>query len=125
MVLAATVGLAFAAGGSAPGQKSPPPEPHLLIVHDAPPERSALDRSGHRVVADYGGFMLVEATGDAADRLRDAGADERDDLREVATARGRQDAALRPPAQAKSGRLRATRGGSGLALVQFVGPVKD
>ena len=73
------------------------------------------------MVARYEDFSLVEATGDDVDRLRNAGAGKRDDMRDVLLAGGQVDPAQRPSLAAKD----APDRGEALVLVQFVGPVKN
>jgi hypothetical protein len=74
------------------------------------------------VVARYDAFTLVEAAGDDAERLRRAGADLRDDMRELKLGRREIDPARdRAPLPSKHSALRAP----GPAVVQFVGPIKD
>jgi subtilisin-like proprotein convertase family protein len=95
---------------------------HLLVVPITPEGESALERSDARAIARYPAFTLVEAAGDDAEHLRQAGADRRDDMREVRLGERDVDPARRRSLAAKGiprrGRAR------GLALVQFVGPVK-
>ena len=106
--------------------QEPPPQSerlsHLLVVPDTPESNAALAGGDARVVARYGSFSLVEAAGPDEGRLRRAGADRRDDMRTVRTAAGEVD-----PATERLGL--AAKGGPELdevlALVQFVGPVKD
>ena len=62
---------------------SPGTGPHLFSVPSDGPAAAALARTQARVVARYAAFTLVEAEGDDATRLRRAGADQRDDMREV------------------------------------------
>ena len=66
---------------------APPPgadrSPHLLVVPNSAEGQAALARSDARVVARYGEFTLAEAVGADDARLREAGADRRDDMREV------------------------------------------
>jgi subtilisin-like proprotein convertase family protein/subtilisin family serine protease len=119
VILAALVG-----GTLADAQPQTPlaESPHLLVVPDTPEGEAALARSDARVVARYGTFSLVEAAGSDEVRLRRAGADRRDDMRRVRTAAGDVDPATeRPALAAKEGPERDEV----LALVQFVGPVKD
>ena len=73
------------------------------------------------MVAHYEDFSLVEATGNDVDRLRNAGAGKRDDMRDVVLAGGQVDPAQRPSLAAKD----APDRGEALVLVQFVGPVKE
>ena len=90
---------------------------HLYLVPDTPEGAVATEVANARVLARYESFSLVSADGSAHEALRLAGADRRDDMRSVGTAAG----ALDPP------RRRSLAAGSSetLALVQFVGPVKD
>ena len=84
--------------------------------------QAALTRGDARVVARYGEFTLAEAVGEDDARLREAGADRRDDMREV----GLPDAEVDPLADRASLAAKAAPDrGEVLALVQFVGPVKD
>jgi hypothetical protein len=92
-----------------------------MVVPDSARGELALARADARVVARYEDFALVEATGDDVDRLRNAGAGRRDDMREVVLASGRVDPAQRPSLAAKDAPERS----EALVLVQFVGPVKE
>ena len=92
-----------------------------MVVPDSARGELALARADARVVARYDDFSLVEATGDDVDRLRNAGAGRRDDMREVVLASGRVDPAQRPSLAAKDAPERS----EALVLVQFVGPVKE
>jgi subtilisin family serine protease len=74
------------------------------------------------VIARYGAFTLVEAAGNDAERLRRAGADLRDDMREVRLGRREIDPTRERVPLATHGRA---PGAPGLAVVQFVGPIKD
>ncbi|HET8821756.1 MAG TPA: S8 family serine peptidase, partial [Thermoleophilaceae bacterium] len=97
-------------------------DPHVLVVPDTAGATSALADSPARVIARYESFTLVEASGDDALRLVRAGADVRDDMHSVRLRGRRVDPAReRPPLVGRERRPRAT----GLALVQFAGPVKD
>ena len=79
-----------------------------------------MTRSDPRVIARYDAFTLVEAAGDDAGRLRRAGADLRDDMRELRVGRAEIDPARdRVPLRALARRKPV------LAVVQFVGPIKD
>ena len=122
MVVAALVGGTLA---DAQPQEPPPPAErlsHLLVVPDTPEGKAALAGSDARMVARYGSFSLVEAAGRDEGRLRRAGADRRDDMRTVRTAAGDVDPATeRLALAAKEG----PEPDEVLALVQFVGPVKD
>jgi subtilisin-like proprotein convertase family protein len=91
------------------------------VVPDSARGELALARADARVVARYEDFSLVEATGDDVDRLRDAGAGSRDDMREVVLAGGRFDPVRRPSLAAKDAPERS----EALVLVQFAGPVKE
>ena len=112
------------------GGGSPPPDrsPHLLVVPTTATGRAALSVSAARTVAGYKAFTLVEATGDDVAALQRAGASVRDDMREVKIGSRSVDPAVeRPSLMDKTGaNLRtAGKGGSGLAVVQYVGPLKD
>jgi len=112
------------AGGTLAGAQSPPADDrlHLLLVPHDPEGDAAIARSDARVVARYGEFTLVEAAGGDDTRLRRAGSDRRDDMREVSL----------PSAEFDPSSERASLAAKGtpepdetLAVVQFVGPVKD
>jgi hypothetical protein len=107
---------------SAGAQRSEPATTHHLYT--VPADRqgaAAIARSDARVIARYGAFTLVEAASGDAARLRRAGADLRDDMRVVRVGRKEID-----PARDRA-ELAKPRPGSGpaLAVVQFVGPIKD
>jgi len=107
-----------------PGSPAPAVSPaeHLLVVPKTADGVVALARADARVVARYESFALVEAAGEDERRLRDAGAQRRDDMREVATAAGDFD----PDSdRASLAGKRAPDRDEVLALVQFVGPLKD
>ena len=96
--------------------------PHLFSVPTDGRPAAALARTDARVIARYEAFTLVEAAGNDAERLRRAGADLRDDMRELKVGRREIDPALdRAPLRAKS----RGRPEPGLAVVQFAGPIKD
>ena len=111
------------AGGPPPAERSA----HLLVVPTTAQGRAALSVSAARTMADHNTFTLVEASGADVDRLlRPA--------RPCATtcARSRIGAVTRPrgrpPAlldKAGAARRSAGTGGDGLAVVQYVGPIKD
>lgn len=106
----------------APSPVSAPSDTHLLLVPDTPEAAGALAAADVRVVARYESFAVVEAAGADEQRLRAAGAQRRDDMREVATAAAELDpAADRASLAAKGAPDRADV----LALVQFIGPPKD
>src|SRR3954468_22505617 len=119
---------AFATFASAGGAAPPPTSPHLLVVPTTPQGKAALAVSAARTVAGYSAFTLVEATGDDVARLQRAGASVRDDMREVKIGTRTVDPSLaRPTLTSKAGGNMRTagKGGSGLAVVQYVGPLKD
>jgi subtilisin-like proprotein convertase family protein len=115
---------ALIAGAAVAGAQRPRADGgrHLLVVPHTPEGESALERSDARAIARYQSFTLVEAASDDAERLRRAGADRRDDMREVRLGERDVDPARRRSLAAK-GTPRRGRA-QGLALVQFVGPVK-
>ncbi|MEA2419185.1 MAG: hypothetical protein QOE60_1391, partial [Thermoleophilaceae bacterium] len=116
--------LATLSGGMLAGAQTAPPAPparHLLIVPDSTVGDAALAGADVRVIARYRSFSLVEAAGVDERRLRAAGAERRDDMREVSTAAG----AIDPAARASLAGKRAPDRHEVLALVQFVGPPKD
>ena len=119
LVLAALSSAVLADADPAP---SAPPVEHLLLVPETPDAVVALTNSDARVVARYQSFALVEAAGDDDRRLRAAGAQLRDDMREVTTAAGPVDPAVDRGSLAGK---QAPDRGEVLALVQFVGPPKD
>jgi subtilisin-like proprotein convertase family protein len=98
------------------------PAEHLLLVPDTSAGVVALAKTDARVVARYESFALIEAEGDDYQRLRAAGADRRDDMRQVTTAAGAVDPAAD---RASLAGKRARDRDEALALVQFVGPPKD
>ena len=98
------------------------PAEHLLVVPKTAEGVVALAQADARVVARYESFALVEAAGEDDRRLRDAGAQRRDDMREVATAAGEFDPETD---RASLAGKRAPDRDEVLALVQFVGPPKD
>jgi subtilisin-like proprotein convertase family protein len=105
------------------------PAAHLLVVPDTPAGEAALAGAPHRVVARYASFTLVEAAGPGATALVRAGADLRDDMREVRIGtRSSDPTTARPSLLDKNGGAAlasAGRGATGLAVVQYVGPIKD
>jgi subtilisin-like proprotein convertase family protein/subtilisin family serine protease len=107
-----------------PGAPAPAVSPaeHLLVVPKTADGVVALARADARVVARYESFALVEAAGEDDRRLRDAGAQRRDDMREVATAAGEFDPETDRASLASK---RAPDRDEVLVLVQFVGPPKD
>jgi subtilisin-like proprotein convertase family protein len=112
------------AGGTLADAQSPAADdrPHLLVVPHGPEGDAALDRSDARVVARYEDFTLVEAAASDDARLRRAGADRRDDMREVSLPSAEVD----PRSQRASlAAKNAPDRDETLAVVQFVGPVKD
>ena len=96
--------------------------PHLFSVPADGPAAAALPRTQARVVARYAAFTLVEAEGDDATRLRRAGADQRDDMRELRLGGQVLDPLRERAPLATKRRAPQT---PGLAVVQFVGPIKD
>ena len=106
-----------AGGGDANGDIRALPGRHVYLVPSTGQGEAAIDTASARVIARYGSFTLVSADGSANEVLRLAGADRRDDMHSVAAARGTLDPAA-------AGALDAASGES-LALVQFVGPIKD
>jgi hypothetical protein len=114
---------ALVVGGTLADPESPPSDrrAHLLVVPHSFEGRAALGRSDAHVVARYEEFTLVEAVGGDDERLRRAGADRRDDMREVTLPAAKLDPRRdRPSLAAKGARDRDET----LAVVQFVGPVK-
>ena len=118
----ALVVLVLVAVGARAERSAPGAAPHLFSVPSDGPAAVALARTQARVVAHYAAFTLVVAEGDDATRLRRAGADQRDDMREVRLG-GQVLDPLRERAPLATKR-RAPQG-PGLAVVQFVGPIKD
>lgn len=117
----ATVG-ALAIGGA--GAASRDARPHLVVVPSTPAGHAALQLTSARRIARYASFTLVEARGADVDRLLAAGGDRRDDMRDVQIGSVTSDPATARPALATKAAAR-TAARPGLALVQFVGPVKD
>ncbi len=76
-----------------------------------------MDAANAETIASYPSFVLVSADGSANDGLADAGADLRDNMSTVAVADGQIDPSNEPELTASAD--------STLAIVQFVGPIKD
>ncbi len=99
-----------------------------LLTVPASPQASVLVRSnGVRVIARYDSFTLVEASGAAVKRLLAAGGEFRDDMRRVRIGGHTFDpAAATTYLTARTGEAprMATKGGSGMVVVHFVGPLK-
>jgi subtilisin-like proprotein convertase family protein/subtilisin family serine protease len=122
LVVAALSSAVLADADPAPRAAAPAAEPHLILVPQTAAGTVALARADARVVARYRSFTLVEAAGGDDARLRAAGGDRRDDMREVATAAGPIDPAADRASLADKD---APARDEVLALVQFVGPPKD
>jgi subtilisin-like proprotein convertase family protein len=120
LLLVAPTG-AVLAGGEPPAPPAPPGE-HLLLVPGTAEGAAAVAKADVRVVARYESFALVEAAGADERRLREAGAQRRDDMRTVTTAAGGLDPAAD---RASLAGKEAPDRDEVLALVQFVGPPKD
>ena len=90
---------------------------HLYLVPSGPSGDVAIEHTGARTIARYDAFTLVSADGSHDETLRLFGADRRDDMRTVVAADGKLDPADQPSLDAGAG--------ESLAVVQFVGPVKD
>jgi hypothetical protein len=122
--LAALLGALVIAAVTADAQqrRAPGEASHLLTVPADGAAAAALARTDARVVARYEAFTLVEAEGDDAARLRRAGADLRDDMRELRLGRSVLDPARERPSLVTKQRAPHA---PGLAVVQFVGPIKD
>ena len=125
-VLVAAIGSASA--GAAPDGKDVPvaatPDAvaaldgrHLYVVPAGRDGDAAIKAASGDVVARYESFSLVSADGSANRLLTDAGADLRDDMAAVTVADGKLDPSSEPELAASSG--------PSLAIVQFVGPIKD
>lgn len=112
-----------------PGATAPTDDsPHLVVVPDSAKARVALAGSSARRVAGYEAYTLVEAARGDVGRLVAAGGQVRDDMREVRIGTRSSDPATdRPHLLDKTGGSirRAAGGGTGLAVVQYVGPLKD
>ena len=122
LAVAALGGLIAAAPLVGAQRSTPDTSPHLLLVPDTARADAALDAASVRTVADYRSFTLVEARGEDDTALRAAGADRRDDMRTISLPGADVD-------PLRSGESLARKGASDpdevLAVVQFVGPVKD
>lgn len=94
-------------------------EQHYLLVPNRAPAKATLAHTHARIVAKYPAFTLVQASGADAQALQTAGADTRDDMRRVTVGDHTIDPATQRP------RLVPGSGSQGLAVVQFVGPIKD
>ncbi len=127
-VLGVALVLAVTAGSRSAAAAEGVDSPHLVVVPDSVEAQGTLRAVPARRIADYEAFTLVEATGDAVDRLVAAGGDVRDDMRNVKIGDQSVDPTKsRPSLRDKTGAARrsAGHGGRGLAIVQYVGPVKD
>ena len=125
VALAACTFVTFASAGGAPPVDH---SPHLLVVPDTPAAEAALAAAAARVVAGYDSFTLVEASGGDVAALTRAGASLRDDMREVRIGTRTSDPSVdRPALLDKTGAAQRTagKGGRGMAVVQYVGPIKD
>ena len=102
---------------------------HLVVVPTRPRAQGALPRSiGAREVARYDSFTLVEAVGADVASLVSVGGEVRDDMRQVRIGKRTVDPATdRISLLDKSGSAMrsAGAGDGGLAVVQYVGPLKD
>ena len=115
-------GLAFPSADAPGAAPAVDRSSHLLLVPHTADGQAALARSDARVIARYGEFTLTEASGTDDERLREAGADRRDDMREV----GLPDAEIDPLTQRASLAAKSAPDREEvLAVVQFVGPVKE
>jgi hypothetical protein len=113
--------LVLVAVGAGAQRSEPGTTHHLYTVPADGQGREAIARSDARVIARYDAFTLVETAGGDAEPLRRAGADLRDDMRVVRVGRKEID-----PAHDRAELARPRPGsGSRLAVVQFVGPIKD
>src|SRR3954449_8409424 len=79
VVLVASIALALVTGASTSGAAADT-APHLFVVSATPDGKAGLQRLKPRVIAHYDSYTLVEAAGNSAKRLLEAGADLRDDL---------------------------------------------
>ena len=112
------------AGGPPPAERSA----HLLVVPTTAKGRAAVTLSDARTIAGYKAFTLVEANGRTSPRFSRPAATFATTCARSASGRSLST----PPSRARrcSARpappLRATvKGGNGLAVVQYVGPLKD
>jgi subtilisin-like proprotein convertase family protein len=111
-----------------PGTSARDDATHLVIVPDSPKAQAALIGSAARTIARYDSFTLVEATGADVVRLVSLGGEVRDDMRQVRIGtRSFDPTTSRPSLRDKTGAAvrQAGTGGRGLAVVQYVGPLKD
>lgn len=120
LAIAVILVIASVAGGaSEPAADS---SPHLFLVPTDGEAAAALKRADARVIARYSAFTLVEASGNDARALRAAGSDRRDDMRAVTIG----NRAIDPTKQRSALATKTTSPDvRGLAVVQFVGPIKD
>lgn len=119
VVMTGSLAIALTVAGASPSDDSP----HLIVVPNDDEARIALQASSARRVQTYEAFTLAEARGKDAQRLVDAGGDLRDDMRQVQIGQRNYDPTTqRVPLGAKR---QAAAAKPGLAVVQFVGPVKD
>jgi subtilisin-like proprotein convertase family protein/subtilisin family serine protease len=121
LVVASGIVLAGVSSSEA-GSATPDASPHLYVVSDAPEQVSALAASSARVIARYETFTLVEASGADAEALAIAGADQRDDMRTITVDGKTFDPTVDGAPLIEKGSAPAT---AGLAVVQFVGPIRD
>jgi subtilisin-like proprotein convertase family protein len=100
-----------------------------LLTVPASPQASALFASSRvRVIARYGTFTLVEATGAEVKQLVALGGEVRDDMHRVRIGTHTFDPVVATPyLVAKTGQAPrlASKGGVGMAVVQYVGPLKQ
>ena len=120
--MAALGGLIAAAPLVGAQRSTPDTSPHLLLVPDTARADAALDAASVRTVADYRSFTPRRGAWRGRHLLRAAGADRRDDMRTISLPGADVD-------PLRSGESLARKGASDpdevLAVVQFVGPVKD
>ena len=119
-VLAALAAIG-AGAGAVVAASTPQDEAHLLLVPTDGASDKALARVEPRVVARYDAFTLVEAEGSDATQLERAGAERRDDMREVRLGARSLDPETERAALGRTPSAAAPA----LVVVQFVGPIKD
>ena len=115
-------------GASPAAETADTPTYWRLLTVPVSPQASALFASSNiRVVARYGSFALVEATGAEVKLLIALGGEPRDDMRRVRIGTHTFDPVVATPyllAKAGQAPRLASRGGYGMAVVHFVGPLK-
>lgn len=114
------------AGGSPPADAATTAAKptHLLVMPNSAEARLALGASNARTLAAYGAFTVVEASNEEVAGLVAAGGEVRDDMREMRIGSSTSDPAIARTSLNAAARNVGTDG-YGLAVVQYIGPLKD